>query len=226
MKLNPDFARYLFGGVPLASVGMEGVRIERRALSTVELPDGRVHACDPLVPVDVAPLAQRLPSGDYQVVLFVIVGTRHAEPNTKMECNAAAALLCGERAPLSWELASREGGAPDAAAYGVDAGTGCFMGSRALELLVDADDSSGQRIMKALESASGAIVSLDNGSRVAVFSTGIGDGIYNTWLGRDEAGEPAMLLTDFATLDSESYVSAVHAEWAARKAKKWWQVWK
>ena len=99
------------------------------------------------------------------------------------------------------------------------------MGSRAIEQLVDGDDL-GLAVMAALKDTLGAIVLTADGISVAAFGSGIGDGTYDTWLGRDARGEPAVILTDFEMLRSEEYVSRVHAEWAARKARKWWRFWR
>jgi hypothetical protein len=114
---TPEFEQFLFGSARPAAVGMDSVQVQARSLGLLSIPDGRVFACDPFVPMDSTPLAERLAPGQY-------------------------------------------------------------------------------------------------------------DGTYDTWLGRDARGEPAMILTDFDVLRSEEYVSRVHAEWAARKAKKWWQVWR
>lgn len=222
---TPEFEPFLFGEQRPAAVGMVGVELERRPLGWVDIPDGRVHACDPLVPMDTTPLRQRLTPGQYEVVLFVLLGNEHGAQNATAERNGAAALICSGETPVQWELASREGGPSDAAAYGVDSGTGGFMGSRAIEQLVEGDEL-GLAVMGALERTLGAIVSLTDGVSVAAFRSGIGDGTYDTWLGRDARGVPAVILTDFEMLKSEEYVSRVHAEWAARKARRWWQFWR
>jgi hypothetical protein len=222
---TPEFASFLFGEQRPAAVGMDGVQLERCSLGRVDIPDGRVYACDPLVPMDTAPLAVQLAPGQYEVVLFVLLGTEHGTAAVKTERNGAAALVCSSEIPVRWELASREGGPSDAAAYGVDSGTGGFMGSRAIEQLVDGDDL-GLAVMAALKDTLGAIVLTADGISVAAFGSGIGDGTYDTWLGRDARGEPAVILTDFEMLRSEEYVSRVHAEWAARKARKWWRFWR
>ena len=223
--MHPDFDRFLFRAVAPAVVGMDGATIERRSLGLVDIPDGRVYACDPLVPTDSSPLTHRLRPGQYEVVLFVVVGERHgvAEAET---CNAAAALVCSTATPERWTSAAREGLPADACAYAVDSGTGAFLGTPALELLVEADDAVGQAIIKALEETASALVSIRSGVSVAAFKSGVGDGVYDTWLGLSADGEVALILTDFDVLRSEDYVAGVHAEWATRKSKSWWQFWK
>ncbi|MFZ5891781.1 MAG: DUF4241 domain-containing protein [Myxococcota bacterium] len=222
----PQFDAVLFRGGTASAVGMDGIAVERRSLGFIDVADGRVYACDPLVPMDSAPLSHRLEPGRYEVVLFVLVGTRHGAAGERMECNAAAAIVCSSAKPEQWKLAAREGGAPDDAAYGVDSGTGGFMGSRAIELLLEADETAAQLIISALEQTSGAIVTVADGAAAAAFTSGVGDGVYDTWLGLGSRDEVAMILTDFDVLKSEEYVAEVHVKWAARKSKKWWQFWK
>jgi len=223
---TPEFEPFLFGGKRPAAVGMDDVQLETRAVGLVDLPDGRVYACDPLVPMDSQPLAHRLQCGRYLVVLFVVTGTEHGRPEARTECNAAAALLCSDKTPVRWELAAREGGPSNGAAYGVDSGTGGFMGHLAIEEALNGDDPLGQAIMSALRDASGAVVSIADGVSAAAFRSGIGDGTYETWLGHDAQGQLAIILTDFQVVDSEDYVSRVHAQWAVRNAQKWWQFWR
>jgi Protein of unknown function (DUF4241) len=222
---TPEFESFLFGVRRPAAVGMDGVQLERCSLGRVDIPDGRVYACDPLAPMDTRPLAQRLSPGQYEVVLFVLVGTEHGAADAKTERNVAVAVICSGETAVSWELASREGGPSDAAAYGVDSGTGGFMGSRAIEQLVEGE-VLGLAVKGALDGTLGAVVSIADGVSVAAVHSGMGDGTYDTWLGRDAQGQAAVILTDFDVLKSEEYVSRVHAEWAARKARKWWQLWR
>jgi hypothetical protein len=224
---QPAFDRFLFrGSGDVATIDTGRARIERRSLGAIDIPDGRVYACDPGVPVDDQPLAQRLAPGSYEVVLFVAVRTDSDLHNSTAERNAAAALVCSSGTPERWEPASRQGVPADATAYAVDSGAGCFMGTRATQPIFEADAASGNAIMEALKEASGAIVALKGEAAAAVFTSGCGDGVYDTWLGRDARGEVSMILTDFGILESADYVAATRAKWAMRAAKKWWQFWR
>lgn len=223
---QPDFVRFLFQGAQVGSIGMKNVSLERRSLGMLDLPDGRLFACDPLVPVDCAALEHRLAPGPYEVVLFVLSGIGHGTAEGPVECNAAAALLCSDAAPVEWQLAPRGGGALDAAAYGVDSGTGSFLSHDALSRLTEDQGVDGQLIIDALAASPGSVVVLSNQASAAVFCTGIGDGIYDTWLGLDLEGRPAIILTDFQVLDSPEEVDSVHAQWKQKQMKKWWQFWK
>jgi hypothetical protein len=225
--LEPEFEPFLFGGADdVATVDTGPARIERRSLGFVDLPDGKLFACDPLVPLDQEPLSHRLDPGSYEVVLFVAVALERDGTAPHRERNVAAALVCSQTEPVAWQPASRDGGQADATAYGVDSGTGCFMGSRASKAIFESDEAVGNEIIAALEQTSGALVTVHGAAAVAVFRSGIGDGAYHTWWGRDANGSPALILTDFGGLASRSHVAAVRDEWAARAAKKWWEFWK
>ena len=225
---TPEFDRFLFrGGDDIATVTTGRARIERRPLGSVDLPDGRVYACDPLVPMDMAPFAQRVEPGVYEAVLFVAVRT---DPDVEglflaAERNVAAALAIGTEIPVSWRRATREGGEPDSGPYGVDSGTGCITGSRAAESLFANNEAAGAEIVETLKQVAGAVVALDGGA-AAVFGAGDGDGVYETWCGYDADGAIPMILTDFANLKSAAMVTVVHAKWAKSAAKRWWQFWK
>lgn len=226
MTEPPEFDRFLFRGAAAATIEMDRVTIERRSLGFVDIPDGRVYACDPLVPMDSAPLTQTLSPGEYEVVLFIAVGNSRGTPTERRECNAAAALICSAETPDHWTLASRENGLPDEAAYGVDSGTGAFMGVRAMDLLLNADETIAQPIITALAVTPGAIVTIDATTTIAAFTSGIGDGIYDTWLGFDAQNQLVQILTDFSVLRTEAHVTDLRAKSAARRAKKWWLFWK
>jgi hypothetical protein len=222
----PDCDRFLFrGALDAATVESGPVRIERRALGRIELPDGRIFACDPLVPMETASLALRLAPGSYEVVVFTAVGSEQERETPARQRTAAAAIICGTANPVTWELAAREGGAPDAAAYGVDSGTGAFLGSDAIDAIVESGPAA-DAILEELKGCRNAVIAIPGGAVVAVFESGDGDGVYNTWVGRDQLGQPCMVLTDFEILDTSDHVAAVKTHQAERAAKKWWEFWK
>ena len=222
----PEFDRFLFReAADVATIEIGPARIERRSVGRVEFPDGRVYACDPLVPMDTLPLALRLEPGSYEIVVFVAVSADSTSARSGNERNAAAAIICSDAAPVSWQLAAREGGPSDAAAYGVDAGTGAFMGTNAINPIVESG-AIADRILEELQHRSSAVVDIPGGANVAVFTSGMGDGVYDTWIGRDVNERPCMILTDFDILDSADYVAAVRIRQAERAQKKWWEFWK
>jgi hypothetical protein len=174
---TPEFDRFLFrGAADVATFESGPVRIDRRSLGRIEVPDGRVFACDPLVPMDTAALAVRLAPGSYEVVVFVAVGVELKSPSSAGERNAAAAIICTSAEPVAWELAAREVGPPDAAAYGVDSGTGAFLGSDAIKAIVEAG-AAADVILDELQRRRNAVFIIPGGAAVAAFESGIGDGV-------------------------------------------------
>jgi hypothetical protein len=167
----------------------------------------------------------RLAPGSYEVMVFTAVASEEERGTPASERTTAAAIICGTANPVSWELAAREGGAPDAAAYGVDSGTGAFLGSDAIEAIVESGPAA-DAILEELKGCRNAVIALPGGAVVAVFESGNGDGVYNTWIGRDQLGQPCMVLTDFEILDTSDHVAAVKTHQAERAAKKWWEFWK
>ena len=84
--------------------------------------------------------------------------------------------------------------------YPVDAGTGCFADATAD---IDADDVLAQIGAHEEVTWSWALsAGAEGGHRVVAFSSGFGDGIYATWIGRGEHGEIACLVTDFRCLEA------------------------
>src|SRR5262249_54017346 len=119
---------------------------------------------------------------------------------------------------------------PDTGPYGVDSGTGCLMGSSAAKRLF-VDDQARATVFDRLKEvgnvvAWGSTVTFEDGATVAAFSTGMGDGIYDSWWGYDANDKVSMLVTDFDVLMSAAEVSEVHAQWAKRATKRWWELWK
>jgi hypothetical protein len=219
-------------GTVVATLSTGRARMERRVLGVVDVPDGKVFACDPLVPMESRSFAHSVPPGAYEAVLFVAVRAEGQAESLCAEVNAAAALVFSADQPVRWERALREGAnaEEDSGAYGVDAGTGCLMGSRAAERIfteTDAHPTPGEIILAALSAAKGGVVvDVPDEAAVAAFMTGDGDGVYESWWGWSAQGLPTILVTDFAILEPPAHVDAVHARWAKARAKKWWEIWK
>ena len=64
-----------------------------------------------------------------------------------------------------------------------------------------------------------ANVEVGDRRNVVMFSTGLGDGIYSSYFGYDERGNPVCLVTDF-------WVFFVPPDEEQPDGKKWWQFWK
>lgn len=199
--------------------------VEARA-GELQLPSGRVAACDPLTSLAHAPaFARTVAPGAYPVFLGVMDGDV-----------AWARLALGDGRAVRWEPAwlggERKGeGVPG---YGVDSGTGCFADAEVAAKWREHRDQLGAEVTRriaaagidphdgdrwhgayqrflgelepqtlharldaaGLERGNGATLPLDGGNLVA-FRTGAGDGVYASFWGLDERGAAVALVTDF-----------------------------
>jgi len=175
-------------------------------LGELTLPTGRVCACDPLLDFEVPPFVFAVTPGNYPARLYL------ANIDTD-ERVAYAALWFSSSDVVSWEPALLEGQDPrelkpgEFFGYGVDSGTGCFQTPEALALLntrMEREHDYSEQIIVAMQDTyidtrSWARIQPEPSHSLSflVFSTGFGDGFYETYLGRDASGSPVCLVTDF-----------------------------
>jgi hypothetical protein len=176
-------------------------RVERteHAIGTVEVPSGRLVACDPLViEVAPAPFARTLAPRTYPVRLGRADGDL-----------AYAVLVVSEARVVGWEHAQRIGErpqvlAPRAPGFDVDASTGAYLDVQTAELLFRERFEDGRLLLDRLYDAGyrdgpWAEASIDGAPRLVAFGTG-GDGRFASYWGLDAQGEPSVLVTDFGVL--------------------------
>ncbi len=207
----PDFSKLFVEGKEVATeIGRVVLRV--KPAGDLKVTSGRVVACDPLVSPDVEPFDRRVPAGAFPVLLSVA----HFEDGDRRV--AGAMLRFAERPAASWEMALRSGEEMSALdegevfGYPVDSDTGCFMDAETARLVlsnVDEEDFAdalvGEMDKTYEDTWSWANVEVDAaaGHNVAVFSTGVGDGLYASYFGLDEAGEVVCLVTDFSLFEYE-----------------------
>ena len=178
----------------------------------LDLPTGRVVACDPFVYLgtgDIEPFTVTVAPGRYRVEAAVATLTRPDEaPSDRPHRRVAAARLVVRDEPtVSWELALRPGQDPadlgddEFYGYGVDAGTGCFYDAAAEQGFPEAEEDEGP-LWDAFEDSDWSegphlIRSPGTGHTLAAFTSGWGDGAYPTWTGRGADGEVTCFVTDF-----------------------------
>jgi hypothetical protein len=177
-------------------------------VAELELPTGRIIACDPLVYADGTPAFSRtVPPGRYPVDACVA----QLEPGHVRV--AAIRVVFQPGAPDRWSPAETEG--PDGLVghgYGVDAGLGCVMDARARDLLVAAQRAVGDArphgnyYDDVLEAELGDREWVDHHpapgrtENVVIVHSGWGDGVYGSTWGLDADGKPVWLVTDFRVL--------------------------
>lgn len=138
---------------------------------------------------------------------------RAAEPERPHRRVAAARLAIRDEPVVVWEQAVVPEqdlgalGADEFYGYGVDAGTGCFVDAEAVEPLGDfeSDTETLMAAFEAMEWSAGvvALTAPDSGHNLVAFSSGWGDGVYPTWIGRTATGEVACLVTEFFVIPDD-----------------------
>ena len=154
---------------------------------SVDLPTGRLVACDPLWSISPPAFVASLPPGRYPVSLAVCRWD-------SVQLVAAARLTVRDLPVVAWEPALREGDPPyegRLTGFDVESGFGAYVDASALAPLLGPRDVADQLSSTVVDSASG--------SNAVVFRCG--DGIYPTWIGRTAAREPACFVTDLLVIN-------------------------
>jgi hypothetical protein len=193
------------------AIGQDVVTVGR-----LHLPSGRVVACDPYFCADATPFTREVPPGDYDVQVRRV----DLEP-WGPRIALARILFEPARPPVGYEAAVRD--ASDAGAYFVDSGTGSFMDEVTRQAFADVLAEyygSGDRSANyytdvlAAEFKRSAVDPDDprdlgrwnmhrlpgSALNVAMFSTGLGDGSFESAWGVDGDGLVTSLVTDFRLL--------------------------
>lgn len=227
--IRNDWVTAAFAGVPITSGGHTH-RFSVHRIGHVQLPSGRLAASDPLVEPAPQPFDLHVAPGRYAVDLAV--------SEIKDDQRVAFARVTFKDAPVHrWTMALV--GAQDPATlgpheifgYGVDSGTGCFMSPEAGELLdkrmSEEEEAYSERIIADMEKTyrhtwSWLVFQPDpaRNPNVAAFSSGVGDGIYASYVGWDEAGDPVCLVTDFGVIAEDPAPAT-----SSTREKPWWKFW-
>ncbi len=164
-------------------------------LGKLALPSGRLYACDPfmaLAPEMAVAYAATVPPGSYQVQVARVKRQGSAGSHV-----VAVKVLIADEPAHTWEVDDERPG------YGVDAGAGCFIDVESVpifEQLHEAGEASPIRLAFG-QADDGAVATLvtdaPSGHMMAVFSSGIGDGYYPTWIGRAASGQVTCFVTQF-----------------------------
>lgn len=147
-------------------------------------------------------MAGRPPHGAGARAGLVTVLPRVTTQDTRI---GAALLALSDSEPVAWDGLDE---------YGVSTGTSCFADPVALEALSrrlgEYYDQPGntlkveEPLVDALDGRDAIIYPVEGELLLAAFTSGIGDGVYRAWLGRDATGAPAALLTSFDNIVEES----------------------
>jgi len=180
-------------------VGGDGATYEMRVvrLGKLKLPSGRIVATEPLAIHDEIPFTVSVPPGEY------LVETAVADSGNDPRVAFARVVFTSSKPVAYWKVAVWPGSDADRLAagvhlgYPVDGGTGSLMDEVAAEDAAKLRENEG--FYKVFNSDIGLLNHLFDTERanLAVFSTGIGDGVYSSYFGFASSGEPVMLVSDF-----------------------------
>jgi hypothetical protein len=177
------------------------------SIGDLDVPSGRIVACDPFICDQMQPFTRKVPTGRFPVQLAI---TRAPSGDQRV---AFARILFSDRPAKRWELALPPGESLDgsqtnyAFGYGVDTGTGSFMDAAVYGpyMAAIAHKSSVDQLVAALNAAPDVprtwLLRPFGPGNVAMYSSGFGDGYYMSFFGLDEAGQVVSLTTDFSVID-------------------------
>jgi hypothetical protein len=180
------------------------------------VPSGRIYCCDPFLSDEVNPLEKTVPTGHFDVKLFLVTlpdwGTRIA----------LASLIVSEHKPICWHEATYMINKGRLSKFRVDAGLACFLDKETRELFVRVvddfykknpegnyyDDILAAEFTQNAEPGNPRTCgdwdlhypAKGNPRNIAMFASGLGDGSYASYWGLDAADQPAMLVADFELL--------------------------
>ena len=231
LRASVDYSMYF------ESDRIDGVKILPMEIGKLNLPSGRLVACDPSTVLRgggeaCLPFAYAVEPGQYPVTLSVAKGSTPAMGDRY----AAARIKFSENRPVKWLLALRGNENPagltrDGEYFGfqVDASFGCFVDEQGREpylRLCRLLEQHGRDLMADFFSPQlkesyakfprnqreegdwfNALIPGDDQINLAVFQTGFGEGVYPCYWGLDEEGEAAQLVADFFVFDPTVSVS-------------------
>lgn len=209
----PDFSK-LFDEGRLVDSEYGKLTLRRHELAALVVPSGRIVACDPATSPGSEAFTVAIPPGRHALTLSVA----HFEDEDQRV--AGALLTLTEREVVSWEMALLPGEElselkeDEVFGYPVESAVGCLMDAEAQKILLsnlEEDEDFLDHAADAMEehytdtwSWAEMILRPADGLNLFLFSTGMGDGLYATFLGRDAAGNVARVVTDFALVDYDA----------------------
>lgn len=207
MPYQPDLDRLLTPGARYHEDPYEYV-VEPHRLDDVVLPTGAVVACDPLVFAGTEPFAATVEPGRYRLVAWVAVLFKKGAEHQRR--NAALQLVIRSEPVARWELALQPGQDPaelgdrEFFGFAVDAGCGALADRVATAAIETWDEERIDEVFIPADFARApvpglvpAVVDPATGANVVLVTSGWGDGVYPTFVGRTAGGDVASFVIDF-----------------------------
>jgi len=168
----------------------DGRIFEKRELGSIEINSGQITAGDPLV-TSGHPFITEFPRGKYPVE--IALASKFGDQRV-----ALARIKFSDNDVQSWDIALTENIKPkktELYGYPVDAGTGCFADSDSYKKYVEQlEEKTSDYIIEEFDKNGNTGLIYKN---VAMFSSGLGDGFYQSYIGRDADNNIVCLVTDF-----------------------------
>jgi hypothetical protein len=189
--------------------------LEPHPAGDVVLPTGQVVGCDPLAVPDSEPFTVTVPPGTYPLRAWVaVLQSGGAEWNRNV---AALELVIRDEPAARWEpalLAGQDASVLDEDGYygfPVDGGAATLADAAAVTALSAWDYERIEAAFIPEQAPDGpvpggvlpAITDDATGANVIVVTSGLGDGLYPTFVGYTAAGEVASFLTDFLVVPQD-----------------------
>jgi hypothetical protein len=211
-KINPNYMLFNHGDKRTMT---EESEIFCEQIGQIELPSGQLVACDPFIGMEEVPFTKHVKPGKYPVLVNIL---RYKNDDERV---AYAMIKFSNNEVTTWDMALQEGQKineledDEFFGYGVDSGTGSFMDTETLNVLLAYEEerqneNSEYYIYLEFENElnetykdtrSWLVTTINNKASISMFSTGWGDGLYPSFWGLDENGEVVYLVTDFLITD-------------------------
>ena len=198
---------------------VENPLIETFEVGKINLPTGRIVACDPLITNDMREFKIGFPAGEFPVLL-------HKERESN--CVAYVEIVFKNHEVEEWVMATTDGQHFDDLkedeifGYPVESGMGCFMDLETQNLLSALEselfEKKGKDFLGIYEDffhqhfydENGAIDQFaflkpyeNKQGTIFAFETGYGEGFYACYIGFDEQKNPAKIIAEFIEIKSE-----------------------
>ncbi|NMO52740.1 DUF4241 domain-containing protein [Actinoplanes sp. TBRC 11911] len=199
----PDLTTLLGRAVRIVREGVEYV-IEDHVVGKVTVPSGQIVGCDPLADAEAPAFVVTVRPGTYELRAWV--ASIHRDGSESDVRTAALQLVVSERPAVRWEPALVDGQAVgDFFGYPVDAGVGTLADVVAVRALADWDFDRLDEVyipaqIPAAPAPIDAVTDEPTGANVIVVSSGWGDGVYPTFVGRAADGQVTAFVTDFMVI--------------------------
>ena len=183
------------------------------AIGKLHLPSGRVCCCDPFLSDEVAAFEKTISPGDFEVSIYF---ERVSEWGQRV---ALAGIVFSKRPVVSWHRAGYAINDRKFFDFHVDAGLACFMDEQTRNLFLRSVDNYYRKkpdgnfyddLLAAQFKKNGDpgnprdcgdwnmyFPAAGDPHNIAMFSSGLGDGVYSAYWGLDSTKHPAMLVVDF-----------------------------